>query len=130
MDFYIARAMQVGQLADTYQLEKVHEIENKIGRALINADVQRIFGLPELKYFFGIPDDQVSQRRHSERIRNELINQHLTKTEAGALVTAVDLESLHSFDWGVWNQKDELGLFYQGKTQTRSRKLTEAVDAY
>ena len=130
MDFYIARAMQIATLTDDYQVNSLHDIEKKINRGLNPHDIQRIFSLPELKHFYGIPDDPAGQRRHSERIRNELISRKITKTESGELITQTDVDPLHQFDWAVFRSRDEVDFFCQSKATNKARNLSHIVEHY
>jgi len=115
MEFYIARATQVAAM-DQNQVEKLHKRETGSGYCLTNSDIQTLFSLPATKEHWGIPEDTGLRANHTARIKKEIRDMGILKTEPNDLVQAGNLEAVHSFDWAVFHSNKQVFEYRGGKS--------------
>jgi len=139
MDFYISRAMQIGCL-DRYQIEKLHAKETSLGECLANFEIQRIFGIPEIKAKLMIPNDDGLQDVHAKNVRCQLLTQKVAVDEPIAFVSSNGearreilkpwqsivigrLQAVHAYDWSVHEAVDagRVSLHYAGPSSSGNR---------
>lgn len=84
MEFFVARAMQIGCL-DESQLLALHARERELGHCIHNSQIQRMFGLTTIKDLMLIPEDDASQERHSARVKRDLLTTKIAKNEVVTL---------------------------------------------
>ena len=111
MKNYVARAIQVSVMEND-QLESVHRLELNKGYLIPNWNIQYLFQLPTVKEkYFILEDDNEAHFKYGARIEKEL-------KEKGFLGTGIfyelDIDWIHSFDWNVYNGKNQLLWEYQG----------------
>jgi hypothetical protein len=76
MEYILRRAMEINRLG-VGQIDALQNKEKEIGRCLYSHEIQKKFGLPELKEVYLIPSDDARQSSHNQRIRGEMRNNNL-----------------------------------------------------
>lgn len=99
-----ARAIQIAAL-ERDQLDTLHTIEKRCGHILPNWNIQEIFHLPNLKDKWKIPDDEISQKNHNDRIEMEIASKRLFFTPEEP---QDKVDFWHSFDWNVTSRRNEI----------------------
>ncbi len=123
MEFSLARAMQIACIESEEELTRIHAVENRCGYCIPNWNIQAILGLRPIRELLNIPDDDSSQSKHANRIREEIKRIDLFSHVSGdGSVAAVNGDTSHSFDWAVFNNKSKIVWEYSG-----GRKRMESV---
>ena len=120
MEYYIVRAMMIGMLQEE-EVKKLQEKENKINRALLPNELRNCFQTKEVKEYYGIPDDDEDQVKHSNRIGDTIRIGGYLKTLSPGRVCMINLDALHEFDWAIYHKLDELDLYYKGNKKLSGR---------
>ncbi len=116
---YVARAMQISMLEND-QLERVHILETARKYPLANWNIQSLFGLPEIKYRYEIPDDPEKQTSHHRRIEDEINRLDLLKT---GVFYEDPIERLHVQDWNIFNAKNQIVWEYAGAKRSNLKDM-------
>jgi len=114
-----SRAMMISML-EQYQLEKIHEMEKTKGHLIANWNIQEIFGLPEIKYRYEIPDDVEKQISHNYRIDKDMERLGFEKT--GTYYNE-RLDMIHAQDWNTLNRKSEIVWEYSGAKRSNLKDM-------
>ena len=126
MEFYVSRAMQVACL-EPKQIETIQKKEKSLGYCLPEWNIQTLLGIDFVKNHFGIFDDDPGpQAQHRSRIQNEIKRLGwLQKIEEKCLVSALNVEATHCFDWVVFHNLRDIDFYY--KKGKKKKSLTEEV---
>ena len=120
-----ARAMQISTM-EQWQIEQLHERENRIGYYIPNWNIQNLFHLHSIKDNYGVPEDDLGQQAdYNNRIDSEIDRIGARKMTEGA---ETHLEWLHAFDWAILNSKELLDWYHsKGKSGGLLQRLTKAM---
>lgn len=122
----IKRAIQISAL-NPYQLERLHELENKTNYLLPNWNIQEIFGLDSVKYTYNVNTDTCQDycREIEKQIRGIGLEKQVEFEDTW-------FNYCHAFDWAVMNSRDRIEWKKQGKSGKGnglwSRLKKEVVD--
>lgn len=144
MEYHLCRAMEICRLTED-QLFNLHEHEakerifeewdqrtqtfgksrDKATRGLMPFEIQELFKLSPLKEHYSIPENDIAQSVHNQRLRLEL--KGLGLAPKFDLVIS-DVPTIHAFDTSIReaDKQGKLNLHYQGP-KARNRMI-EQVD--
>ena len=98
-----ARALAVKMLKKA-QVEKMHDLETKRFEEygyFLPYQIAALTGHDNIKKFWGAPEGGVGLERWAARV-SEQVRQFLSRAE---LSPGEAIESLHVFDWTIWNDR-------------------------
>lgn len=121
MESCVSRALQILMLTKD-QLQALQEREQLRGYAIPNWNIQTCFGLGTIKDYYSIPDDPTSLEQHGKQVKQLIVQNDLLKIETeDRFYNSSIIDSVHAFDWGVWNKREFLDFGYKGETRKRGR---------
>lgn len=120
MEYYVVRAMMIGMLPKD-DIERLHTKENTLGRGLMPSEMTYIFKTRDIKEFYRIPEDDEIQSTHAQRVKREIGINNCLKTLSNGYVSSTNTETLHEYDWNIYNKLSELNLNYEGGKGVRGR---------
>ena len=146
MEYYLCRAMEVCRLSEDqlYWLHN-HEIKSRLiqeidpitleptkfkgrdKRCLFPWEIQECFDLPTLKEVYGIPDNDVAQSGHNQRLRGMFRKKGLIPIGGDLVIT--DVETIHAFDEKVRLDPElDLQFRYTGEGKKGRKKAVDEID--
>ena len=93
MEYYLCRAIEVNRLRED-EISRLFYHE-KI-KCLMPYEIQEIFGKITLKEEYGIPEKDVAQSAHNQRLRAELKKLDIAPIHGD--ISPLDVEAIHAFD--------------------------------
>ena len=119
-----ARAMQISTM-EQWQVEGLHERENKLEHYLPNWNIQKLFHLRSIKDNYGLPEDDLTQHiDYSNRIDSEIDRIGARKMTEGA---ETSLEWLHAFDWAILYSKPLICWYHSKKSGGLLQRLSKTI---
>jgi hypothetical protein len=99
-------------------LEALHRRERERNYLLSNWNIQKLAGLPTIKEYHGIPnDDAEAHLAHRDRIEREILKVGFFHSPPQADLDAVD--EVHALDWFVLRNMEKIDWGYAGATGKR-----------
>ena len=127
---FACRAMMVLMITEG-QIHEMQERETARGYSLAPFEFEGLFRTGGIKDHYGIPKSKQKDMdflaEWFEDAALQIKNQGLLKAETGGLISFGNLEALHSFDWMIWNGRDNLNFYV--KTGPKKSQLAEFREA-
>lgn len=122
MEYVICRAMEIGRL-ESEEMIKLQAKERNIERCLLPCEIQEIFGLPTLKERYQIPEHEVAQGQHVQKIRGMMRKEGLIPKKEDFAIR--DVEAIHKQDGRVRQMIDDLRIDFTFQGEKRKRRLVD-----
>lgn len=123
MEYYLCRAMEVGRLSPV-QLDRLHNQEQK--KCLFPFEIQSLFNLSTLKQIWGIPNNDISQDLHNQRLRLDF--KKINLVPAMGDLSVLDTSAVHDFDIRVRHEMEQGNLNLSCNIGGGKKRLKDSVD--
>lgn len=127
MEYILCRAMEICRLNEE-QYVQLKNKESNVGRCLYPSEIQQIFNLPLLKEVYQIPELEVPQAVHNQRLKSEFRAKGLIPIPTGDL-DVYQTHYVHLWDRKVKEFHDhmQLDLMFRSSRATKKR-LSDQIE--